>query len=141
MCSTRTVAKKFRADVEGKNWRRFTGTDAARVRCLLSPPEDLRMDSKNKAVRYIVSATPSARARASTSFVGMVSSTTRVRLSGVRVPLTRYTFFDDGRRNRPIARGRPDDDRASSSPVSAGVAARLKADSEAGARPERRRRK
>ena len=77
------------------------------------------MDSKNNAVRYIVSATPSARARASTSFVGMVSSTARVRLSGVRVPLTRYTFFDDGRRNRPISRGVLGDDRASSSTVSA----------------------
>ena len=92
------------------------------------------MDSKNNAVRYIVSATPSARARASTSLVGMVSSTARVRLSGVRVPLTRYTFFDDGRRNRPISRGGWATTGHRPRPVSAGAAARLKADSEADAK-------
>src|SRR5688572_8312083 len=104
------------------------------VRVLLRPPEDLRRDSKNNAIRYIVSATPSARARASTSSMGVVSSTARVRLSGVRVPLTRCTFFRDGRRNRPISRGALGDDCALTSTVSAaGAAARLKADSEADA--------
>ena len=71
----------------------------------------------------------------------MVSSTARVRLSGVRVPLTRYTHFDDGRRTQPISRGRLGGDRTSSSPVSGGAVARLKADSEAaevGGHPRRR---
>src|SRR5690606_28927074 len=44
---TLTVAKKLRAEVDGKNCRRFTGTDAAKVRALPRSPAERRMDSKN----------------------------------------------------------------------------------------------
>ena len=48
---------------------------AATVRDLPNPPAETRRDSKNRAVRNIVSETPSARARASASAADRVSST------------------------------------------------------------------
>ena len=58
VCATRTVAKKLRGDRDGKNWRRFTGTDAAMVWDFPSPPEDSRIASKKSAVRKSVTGTP-----------------------------------------------------------------------------------
>ena len=58
VCATRTVAKKLRGDRDGKNWRRFTGTDAAMVWDFPSPPEDSRIASNKSAVRKSVTGTP-----------------------------------------------------------------------------------